>query len=96
MTHAVCGKYDSIKRNAWTYHIERKIQKLAKIKNSYVVALLDCGREQWRLNDTEMAASEMVNNKTKTDAQMNLIISYKCPNNSKVSNAISVPQEYFR
>ena len=68
MTHAVCGKKDDNKRDAWTYQIEKKIRKLAKRSGSYVVALLDCGRQPWKINDVETAKTEVTDAKTKTDA----------------------------
>ena len=96
MTHAVCGKYDSTKRNQWTYQIEMEIQKLAKREGVYVVALLDCGREPLKTNDIESAATEINSTQTKENAKMRLIISYKCPINSKVVDQTPIPQQYLK
>ena len=52
LTHAVCGKFAQNKPGQWTYPLELQLQKLAKRKGAYVVALMDCGRETWRINAT--------------------------------------------
>ena len=89
LTHAVCGKFAANKPEQWSYPIEQKLEKLAKLNGAYVVAVLDCGRQLKEGLDEGRVDK-------RTDANTNLVISYRCPPNSSVIDNPSISEAYLK